>query len=93
MKPPYDITPEILYLISSISEKIGAINAGYLNRIGLQIKMPQHNTIEAFFIWYLEFGPDSHRDGIWCFQYWNFHFLFTARFVMTCPLDNFTLAI
>lgn len=32
MKPPYELTPAILKLISSISEKIGAINANYLNK-------------------------------------------------------------
>jgi len=32
MKPPYNITPNILKLISSISEKIGEINANYLNK-------------------------------------------------------------
>ena len=32
MKPPYQITPEILKLITSISEKIGAVNANFLNR-------------------------------------------------------------
>jgi len=32
MKPPYQITPEILKLITSISEKIGAVNATFLNR-------------------------------------------------------------
>lgn len=32
MSPPYEITPEILKLITSISEKIGEINATYLNR-------------------------------------------------------------
>ncbi|MFV9484895.1 Fic family protein [Christiangramia sp. ASW11-125] len=30
MKPPYDITPNILKEITSISEKVGAINANYL---------------------------------------------------------------
>lgn len=30
MKPPYQITPDILKLISSISEKIGEVNAKYL---------------------------------------------------------------
>ena len=30
MKPPYEITPEILKLIVSISEKIGEVNAKYL---------------------------------------------------------------
>ena len=32
MNPPYEITPNILKLITSISEKIGQINAIYLNR-------------------------------------------------------------
>jgi len=32
MKPPYDITPIILKLVSSISEKIGALNAVYLDK-------------------------------------------------------------
>ncbi len=32
MKPPYDITPAILTYITSISEKIGEINAKYLNK-------------------------------------------------------------
>lgn len=32
MKPPYDITSTILKLISSISEKIGEVNANYLNK-------------------------------------------------------------
>ena len=32
MKPPYQITPEILKLISSISEKIGQINAKFLDK-------------------------------------------------------------
>lgn len=32
MKPPYDITSNILKEITSISEKIGAINANYLNK-------------------------------------------------------------
>lgn len=32
MKPPYDITPTILKLITSISEKIGEVNANYLNK-------------------------------------------------------------
>jgi Fic family protein len=32
MKPPYNITPTILKLVSSISEKIGEINANYLNK-------------------------------------------------------------
>lgn len=32
MKPPYDITPEILRLVSSISKKLGEINARYLEK-------------------------------------------------------------
>mgnify|MGYP006169365313 CR=1 FL=1 len=31
MKPPYNITPLILKLVSSISEKIGEVNANYLD--------------------------------------------------------------
>jgi len=32
MKPPYEITANILKLITSISEKIGEVNANYLNK-------------------------------------------------------------
>lgn len=32
MKPPYEISTKILYLITTISEKIGEINANYLNK-------------------------------------------------------------
>ena len=32
MKPPYEITPSILKLITSISEKIGEVNANFLNK-------------------------------------------------------------
>ncbi|TRX38283.1 Fic family protein [Flavobacterium restrictum] len=32
MKPPYDITSEILKLITSISQKLGEVNANYLNK-------------------------------------------------------------
>ena len=32
MKPPYEITPLILKLIVSISEKIGEINANFLDK-------------------------------------------------------------
>lgn len=38
MKPPYDITPKILKLISSISEKIGEINANYLSKQSPQLR-------------------------------------------------------
>ena len=32
MKPSYDITQKILKLISSISEKMGEVNANYLSK-------------------------------------------------------------
>jgi Fic family protein len=32
MKPPYNITPKILKLITSISEKLGEVNANYLSK-------------------------------------------------------------
>ena len=32
MKPPYEITPKILKLTASISQKIGVVNANYLSR-------------------------------------------------------------
>jgi len=38
MKPPYEITPEILKLITSISEKIGEVNANLLNRPSPQLR-------------------------------------------------------
>lgn len=38
MKPPYDITPRILKLISSISEKIGEVNANYLTKQSPQLR-------------------------------------------------------
>jgi Fic family protein len=38
MNPPYDITPKILKLISSISEKLGEVNANYLSRQSPQIR-------------------------------------------------------
>ncbi|OYU84799.1 MAG: cell filamentation protein Fic [Flavobacterium sp. BFFFF2] len=38
MKPPYDITPKILQLIRSISEKIGAVNANYLTKQSPQVR-------------------------------------------------------
>jgi Fic family protein len=38
MKPPYDITPKILKLIRSISEKIGEVNANYLSRQSPQLR-------------------------------------------------------
>lgn len=38
MKPPYEITTKILLLISSISEKLGAINANFLNKPSPQLR-------------------------------------------------------
>ena len=38
MKPPYDITPKILKQISSISEKIGEVNANYLSKQSPQLQ-------------------------------------------------------
>jgi Fic family protein len=38
MKPPYNITPLIIKLISSISEKFGEIKAGFLNRPSPQLR-------------------------------------------------------
>jgi Fic family protein len=38
MKPPYDISPKILKLISSISEKIGEVNANYLSTQSPQLR-------------------------------------------------------
>lgn len=38
MTPPYNITPKILKLISSISEKIGEVNANYLSKQSPQLR-------------------------------------------------------
>lgn len=38
MKPPYDITPKILRLITDISEKIGEVNANYLSKQSPQLR-------------------------------------------------------
>lgn len=38
MKPPYDITAQILKLISSISIKIGEVNGNYLNKQSPQLR-------------------------------------------------------
>lgn len=38
MKPPYDITPKILKLVTSISEKLGAANATYLSKQSPQLR-------------------------------------------------------
>lgn len=32
MKPPYQITPDVLSLVASISEKLGEVRAAYLHR-------------------------------------------------------------
>jgi len=38
MKPPYDISSRILKRISSISEKIGEVNATYLSKQSPQLR-------------------------------------------------------
>ncbi len=45
MKPPYEITPKILKLVSSISEKIGEAHANYLSRPSPQLR--RHNKIRT----------------------------------------------
>ena len=48
MKPPYDITPEILKWISCISEKIGEANALFLSKPSPQLrKQNQIKTIQS----------------------------------------------
>lgn len=48
MKPPYDITPKILKLIASISEKIGEVNAHYLSKQSPQLrKQNRIKTIQS----------------------------------------------
>ena len=48
MKPPYDLNPKILKLITSISEKVGAINANLLNKPPPQLrKQNKIKTIRA----------------------------------------------
>lgn len=48
MKPPYDITPKILKLLSSISEKIGEVNANYLSKQSPQLrKQNRIKTIQS----------------------------------------------
>jgi Fic family protein len=48
MKPPYDITPAILNLITAVSQKIGEVNATYLNRQSPQLrKQNQIKTIHS----------------------------------------------
>jgi Fic family protein len=48
MKPPYDITPRVLKLISSISEKIGEVNARYLSIQSPQLrKQNRIKTIQS----------------------------------------------
>ncbi|CCG52943.1 Protein of unknown function, putative Filamentation induced by cAMP protein Fic [Flavobacterium indicum GPTSA100-9 = DSM 17447] len=47
MKPPYDITPKILKLISSISEKIGEVNANYLSKQSPELR--KQNRIKTIY--------------------------------------------
>ena len=48
VKPPYEITPTILRLITTISEKIGEVNANLLSRPSTKLRK-QHRikTIHA----------------------------------------------
>ncbi|MFM1809460.1 MAG: hypothetical protein RLZZ382_685 [Bacteroidota bacterium] len=45
MNPPYQITPEILKLIASVSEKLGQINAKYLDKPS--VKLRKENQIKT----------------------------------------------
>ena len=45
MRPPYDITPNILKLISSVSAKIGEVSASYLDRPSPQLR--KQNRIQT----------------------------------------------
>ena len=45
MKPPYDITPKILKLISEISEKIGEIKSGFMDKPSPQLR--KQNKIKS----------------------------------------------
>lgn len=47
MKSPYDFTPKILKLISSISEKIGEVNANYLTKQSPQLR--KQNRIKTIY--------------------------------------------
>ena len=48
MKPPYEITPSILRLITSISEKIGEVNANFLNKPSTLLRKQKRNkTIQS----------------------------------------------
>ncbi len=48
MNPPYDLTPKILKLISSISQKIGVVNSNYLSRPSPQLrKQNRIKTIQS----------------------------------------------
>lgn len=45
MKPPYDITPEVLKLVASIAEKLGHINAKFLDKPSPQLR--KENRIQT----------------------------------------------
>jgi len=48
MKPPYDITAEILHLITAISEKIGEVNAVHLHKPSPELRKKNRvKTIRA----------------------------------------------
>lgn len=51
MKPPYDITPKILKLISEISEKIGEVKSGFMDKPSPQLRKQNkiktiHNSLK-----------------------------------------------
>ena len=48
MKPPYEITSSILKLITSISEKIGEVNANLLNKPSQKLR--KQNRIKTSFL-------------------------------------------
>ena len=47
VKPPYNITQHILKLITSISEKIGEVNANYLNEQSTTLR--KQNNIKTIY--------------------------------------------
>ena len=51
MKPPYDITPLVLKLISEISEKIGEVKSGFMDKPSPQLRKQNkiktiHNSLK-----------------------------------------------
>ena len=60
MKPSYDITQKILKLISSISEKMGEVNANYLSKQSPQMRKQNRNKIKQYILRYKYKKSDSH---------------------------------